>query len=67
MHAMTPYCFPPAAFEAEAFRPLEFLEECQSRHPIAQVHRDLEAFKRSLENQVDHAAMLWRRLQRSFA
>ncbi|KDO27791.1 hypothetical protein SPRG_07390 [Saprolegnia parasitica CBS 223.65] len=52
MHTMTPYCFPPTAFEAEAFRPLEFLEECQSRHPIAQVHRDLEAFKRSLENQL---------------
>ncbi|OQR93735.1 conserved oligomeric Golgi complex subunit [Achlya hypogyna] len=46
------YCFREAAFEGETFSPIEFLEECQGRNPIAAVHRDLEAFKRSLENQL---------------
>ncbi|KAF0688242.1 Aste57867_20112 [Aphanomyces stellatus] len=49
---MNQYCFDDAAFEAESFNASNFLEECQSRNPIAQVHRDLEKFMQSLENQL---------------
>ncbi|ETV95516.1 hypothetical protein, variant 2 [Aphanomyces invadans] len=46
------YCFEEAAFEADDFHPATFLEECQSRSPIVQVHHDLENFMQSLENQL---------------
>ncbi|RHX99246.1 hypothetical protein DYB25_001434 [Aphanomyces astaci] len=45
------YCFEEAAFEADGFHAATFLEECQSRSPIVQVHHDLEKLMQSLENQ----------------
>ncbi|RHZ08361.1 hypothetical protein DYB37_001299 [Aphanomyces astaci] len=45
------YCFEEAAFEADDFHAATFLEECQSRSPIVQVHHDLEKLMQSLENQ----------------
>ncbi|OQR81759.1 oligomeric Golgi complex subunit, partial [Thraustotheca clavata] len=46
------YCFPVTALEGAEFSAVQFLEECHSRNPIANVHRDLVAFKRSLETQL---------------
>ncbi|KAF0731796.1 hypothetical protein Ae201684P_006017 [Aphanomyces euteiches] len=46
------YCFDASAFDAAEFNATLFLEECQGRNPIAQVHRDLELFMQSLENQM---------------
>ncbi|ETV81354.1 hypothetical protein H257_05897 [Aphanomyces astaci] len=46
------YCFEEAAFEADDFHAATFLEECQSRSPIVQVHHDLEKLMQSLENQL---------------
>jgi hypothetical protein len=46
------YCFDIELFSKETFHTGKFLEECRSRHSMEVVHKDLTAFRTSLENQV---------------